>query len=72
MFSGLVPADQISGRLFDSEMLEKYRRVMPAVDRLNAKYGPGTVRFAVARAGGRAGKRSWPGALRATRPASQR
>lgn len=52
LFSGLVPADQITGRLFDTETLEKYRRVMPVVDRLNAKYGPGTVRFAVARAGG--------------------
>jgi DNA polymerase V len=48
-----VPADEISGRLFDSETLEKYRRLMPVMDRLNAKYGRNTVRFGVARPDGR-------------------
>jgi DNA polymerase V len=48
-----VPATEITGCLFDSETLEKYRRVMPVVDQLNAKYGRGTVRFAIARPRGR-------------------
>jgi hypothetical protein len=49
----LVPAGQLTNRLFDNETLERFRRVMPVMDRLNARYGPGTVRFAVARPGGR-------------------
>lgn len=53
LLNGLVPATELTGRLFDSETLEKYRRVMPVVDQLNAKYGRGTVCFAVARPGGR-------------------
>jgi len=53
LLSGLVPAGELTRRLFDSETLEKYRRVMPVVDQLNARYGRGTIRFAVARLGGR-------------------
>jgi DNA polymerase V len=53
LFNGLLPADQLTRRLFDNQALDKYRRVMPVVDRLNAKYGAGTVRFSVARPGGR-------------------
>jgi DNA polymerase V len=53
MLDGLVPSDQLTGRLFTSEMLEKFRRVMPVVDGLNRKYGRGTVRWAVARPDGR-------------------
>lgn len=34
-------------------MLEKCRRVMPVVGSLNSKYGRGTIRWAVARPGGR-------------------
>ena len=53
LLNGLVPVGEMSGRLFDSETLEKYRRLMPVMDRLNAKYGRGTVRFGVARPDGR-------------------
>jgi DNA polymerase V len=53
LLTGLVPTAQLTRRLFDSETLEKYRRVMPVVDRLNAKYGCGTVRLALARPDGR-------------------
>ena len=53
MLHGLVPANQLTGRLFTSEMLEKFRRVMPVVDSLNRKYGRGTVRWAVAKPNGR-------------------
>ena len=46
MLSGMVPAEQTSGRLFDDETLERFRRVMPVVDMLNKKYGRDTVRLA--------------------------
>jgi DNA polymerase V len=46
MLSGLVPTDQMSGRLFDDETLERFRRVMPVVDMLHKKYGRDTVRLA--------------------------
>ena len=48
MLSGLVPAAQITERLFDDETLERFRLVMPVVDMLNRKYGRDTVRWAVA------------------------
>lgn len=53
LLNGLVPVDECTGRLFDSETLEKYRRLMPVMDRLNAKYGRNTVCFGVARPDGR-------------------
>lgn len=53
MLYGLVPADQLTGRLFSSEMMEKFYRVMPAMDKLNRKYGKDTVRFGVAQPNGR-------------------
>ena len=46
MLSGMVPAAQTTGRLFNDETLERFRRVMPAVDMLNRKYGRDTVRLA--------------------------
>jgi DNA polymerase V len=51
--SGFTPADQLTNRLFDCETLEKFRRVMPVVDRLNMKYGRDTVRWALAKPNGR-------------------
>ena len=42
MLSGEVPAEQTTGRLFDDETLERFRRVMPVVDMLNKKYGRDT------------------------------
>jgi DNA polymerase V len=47
ILSGLIPARQLSNRLWDQEHLDKMRRVMEAVDRINTKYGRDTVRFAV-------------------------
>ena len=46
MLSGMVPAEQTTGRLFDDETLERerFRRVMPVVDMLNKQYGRDTVR----------------------------
>ena len=46
MLSGMVPAEQTTGRLFDDETLERFRKVMPVVDMLNKKYGRDTVRLA--------------------------
>lgn len=53
LFTGLVPASQLTGRLFDNETLEKFRRIMPVVDMLNRKYGRDTVRWARAKPEGR-------------------
>lgn len=47
--SGFVPANQLTHRLFDSETLEKFRRIMPVADMLNRKYGRDTVRWARAK-----------------------
>jgi DNA polymerase V len=61
MLSGLLPAAQLTERLFDDETLEKFRRVMPGVDMLNRKYGRDTVRWAANPKGRwrtKAGKRS--------------
>lgn len=35
LFSSLVPTDQLTNRLFDSETLERFRRVIPVMDMLN-------------------------------------
>lgn len=53
MLSGMVPVEQTTGRLFDDETLERFRRVMPVVDLLNKKYGRDTVRLARANPKGR-------------------
>lgn len=45
----LVPSDQLTGRLFTYETMEKFRRIMPVMDRLNRKYGKYTLRFGVVR-----------------------
>ena len=53
LLSGLVPAAELTERLFDDETLERFRRVMPVVDMLNRKYGRDTVRWAAANPKGR-------------------
>lgn len=53
MLNRLAPAEQLSMRLFGDERFEKSRRVMKAVDEINRKYGCDTLRFGVARQGGR-------------------
>jgi DNA polymerase V len=53
MLNRLVPADQLSTRLFGATSFERSRRVMRAVDQINARHGRDTVRYGVARPDGR-------------------
>jgi DNA polymerase V len=53
MLNRLAPADRLSMRLFGDDRFEKSRRVMRALDEINAKHGRGTIRFGAARPGGR-------------------
>jgi DNA polymerase V len=53
ILSGMVPAATTTRRLFDDETLERLRRVMPVVDRLNKKYGRDKVRLVEANPKGR-------------------
>lgn len=53
MLNRLAPAEQLSMRLFGDERFERSRRVMKAVDEINARHGRGTVRFGAALPGGR-------------------
>jgi hypothetical protein len=53
MLNRLAPADKLSMRLFGGGRFEKSRRVMKAVDEINAKHGRNTVRFGAAPAKGR-------------------
>lgn len=53
MLNRLAPAGQLSMRLFGDERFEKSRRVMRAVDEINARHGRDTIRFGVAPARGR-------------------
>lgn len=53
MLNKLTPADELSMRLFGDERFERSRRVMKAVDEINAKHGRETIRFAASRPGGR-------------------
>lgn len=53
MLNNLVPADQLSRRLFGDARFERARKVMAAVDIINARHGRDTVRFGVARPDGR-------------------
>jgi len=53
MLNRLAPADQLTMRLFGKGRFEKSRRVMKAVDEINARHGRNTIRFGAAPAGGR-------------------
>jgi DNA polymerase V len=53
MLNRFAPAEQLSMRLFGDERFENSRRVMKAVDEINARHGRGTIRFGAAPAGGR-------------------
>jgi DNA polymerase V len=53
LLSGLVPADQLTTRMYDDTRWERFRRVMEAVDYINRKYGRDTIRFAPADPNGR-------------------
>jgi DNA polymerase V len=47
MLNHLVPADQLSGRLFGNQSFERARRAAKAVDLLNARFGKDTIRFGI-------------------------
>jgi len=49
MLNHLKPADQLSMRLYDDPDFERSRRVMKAIDAINARHGQDTVRFGIAR-----------------------
>jgi DNA polymerase V len=53
MLNNLVPVDQLSKRLFGDARFERSRKVMAALDQINAKHGRDTVRFGVAQPDGR-------------------
>jgi DNA polymerase V len=53
MLNKLSRAGQLAMRLFGDDRFEKSRRVMKAVDEINARHGRGAVRFGAARPGGR-------------------
>lgn len=48
MLNGLVPARQLSMRLFGNQGFERSRRLMKAMDEINARHGRDTVRFGAA------------------------
>jgi DNA polymerase V len=45
MLNRLAPAEQLPMRLFGDDKFEKSRRVMKAVDEINARHGHNTIRF---------------------------
>ncbi|HKC66305.1 MAG TPA: Y-family DNA polymerase [Pyrinomonadaceae bacterium] len=49
MFNRLVPVEQLSKRLYNDAKFERSRRLMSAIDQINARYGRDTIRFGVAR-----------------------
>ncbi len=53
MLNRLAPAGQLSMRLFGDGRFEKSRRVMKAVDEINARHGRNTIRFGAVPAAGR-------------------
>jgi DNA polymerase V len=53
ILSHLRPADQLTTRLFGNCEYERARRVMRAVDEINARHGRDTVRLGVADPNGR-------------------
>jgi DNA polymerase V len=53
MLNKLAPAEQLSMRLFGDERFENSRKVMKAVDEINARHGRDTIRFGAAPAKGR-------------------
>ena len=53
MLNRLAPAGQLSMRLFGDGRFEKSRKVMKAVDEINARHGRNTIRFGAVPAAGR-------------------
>jgi len=52
MLNHLVPADQLSIRMFGDAAFERSRRLAKAMDEINARHGRDTIRFGVARSDG--------------------
>ena len=52
ILGGLVPVEDLNGRLFDDKKWRRFRLVMRAVDTINRKFGRDTIRFATANSGG--------------------
>ena len=48
LLNHLVPADQLSIRLYGDSQFERSRRLMRTIDQINARYGRDTVKFGVA------------------------
>lgn len=46
ILGGLVPAEELSGRLFDAKKWQRFRRVMQTVDKINRKFGRDTIHIA--------------------------
>ncbi|MDQ3743239.1 MAG: Y-family DNA polymerase [Acidobacteriota bacterium] len=53
MLNQLTPSGDLTMRLYGDERFEKSRRLMKAMDEINARYGRNTLRFGAARPGGR-------------------
>jgi DNA polymerase V len=53
MLANLVPADQLSIRLYGDARFERSRKLAKAMDKINQRYGRDTVMFGVARPDGR-------------------
>lgn len=53
MFNHLVPAGQLSMRLFGDDKFERSRALAKAIDGINARHGRDTVKYGVAQPGGR-------------------
>ena len=45
ILSGLVPADELTERIFDEKKWERFRAVMKSVDDVNRKFGRDTIHF---------------------------
>lgn len=52
MLNHLVPADQLSRRMFGDMSFERSRSLARAIDEINRRHGRDTIRFGVARADG--------------------
>lgn len=46
ILSGLVPAENLTKRMFDDERFQKQHKLMKAIDEINQKFGKDSVRFA--------------------------
>lgn len=52
LLNHLVPADQLSIRLYEDESFERSRKLARAMDEINRRYGRETIRFGMVRTDG--------------------